>query len=302
MARFDTLRFDQMRMAKPMLLVALVIGCAAGSVGAEPAMTIRQALDKIQEHAGGPWKGPTVDTIKAGNPDAPVTGIVTTFTDSFDVLQRAAALGANLIISHEPSFYNHLDETKALVNDPVYQAKLAFIVEHKMVVFRFHDHWHSPVMVPDGILQGEIAALGWGKFHDTKDQMMFHLPETTLEQLAASMQQKMGIRTMRVIGARDMAVKAVAFVPGAAGAERQIEALERPDVEVLIVGEAREWETVEYVRDAMAEHRHKALIILGHVASEEAGMDYCATWLRQFLPGIPVTFVPAGEPFWRPGG
>ncbi len=71
-------------------------------------------------------------------------------------------------------------------------------------------------------------------------------------------------------------------------------------MEVLVVGEAREWETVEYARDAAAQHRPKALIIMGHDVSEEAGMDYCATWLKEFLPGIPVTFVPAGEPFWRP--
>ena len=45
-------------------------------------------------------------------------------------------------------------------------------------------------------------------------------------------------------------------------------ALEMQNVEVLILGETREWETVEYVSDAISEGKHKALIILGHILSE----------------------------------
>jgi len=289
-------------MGNQMTRIFILLLVALGSASAQP-YTARQVIDQIQQHAGGPWpsaRGATVDTIKAGDPNTPVTGIATAFTDTYDVLQRAAAMGANLVISHEPSFYNHQDETTALTNDPVFKAKLAFINEHHMVVFRFHDHWHHPVMKPDGIMQGEVAALGWQKYHDPNDEMIFHFPSTSLEAFASSIQKKLGVRTMRVIGDPKLSLTNVAFVPGAAGAERQIQALERTDVEVLIVGESREWETVEYARDAMYEHKHKALIILGHVASEEAGMDYCATWLKQFLPSIPITFVPAGEPFWSP--
>jgi hypothetical protein len=68
-------------------------------------------------------------------------------------------------------------------------------------------------------------------------------------------------------------------------------------VDVLVAGEAREWETVEYARDAVAEHRKKALVLLGHVPSEEEGMRYCAEWLRGFLPRMPIGYMPAGEPF-----
>ena len=39
------------------------------------------------------------------------------------------------------------------------------------------------------------------------------------------------------------------------------------------------------------------MIILGHTVSEEAGMDYCATWLRSFIKEVPVHFIPAGDPF-----
>ncbi len=282
---------------KSVLLLTFAVSCLRA---AQPSLTARQVIEKIEQHTAAPWQGPTVDTFKAGNPEAVVTGIATTFADTFDVLQKAAASGANLIISHEPTFYNHQDDTNALTSDPVFLAKMAFIQEHHLVVFRFHDHWHYPAMKPDGIMQGEIAALGWERYHDSTDPMLFHMPSTTLEALASSIQQKIGIRNMRVIGNRNMAVSTVAFIPGAAGSDMQIRALERPEVEVLVVGESREWETVEYARDAGLQRAHKALILMGHVVSEEAGMDYCATWLKTFLPGMPVMFIPAGEPFWSP--
>ncbi len=281
------------------IVIALLI---APRLFAQQPLTARQVIAKIQQHSGGPWIGQTVDTFKAGDPDTPVTGIVTSFTDTYDVLERAAAVGANLIISHEPSFYNHQDDTKALGSDPVYQAKMAFIGQHHLVVFRFHDHWHFPAMKPDGIMRGMMDALGWNQYQNAADPMMFLFPEMTLKNLAGQIQSKMQIRTMRVIGDPAMVIRHVAFLPGAAGADRQMQALERADVDVLIVGESREWETVAYAVDAVDEHKKKALVVMGHDVSEEAGMKYCAEWLKTFLPGIPVTYLPAGEPFWTVAG
>src|SRR5207302_8647825 len=66
---------------------------------------------------------------------------------------------------------------------------------------------------------------------------------------------------------------------------------------LLLAGEPREWETVEYVADAIAEGRHKALIILSHVPSEQFGMDECAKWLKTFVTEVPIEFVPTKDPF-----
>jgi putative NIF3 family GTP cyclohydrolase 1 type 2 len=106
---------------------------------------------------------------------------------------------------------------------------------------------------------------------------------------------------IRIVGDSNLKVTKVAYAPGAAGETRQVKALERDDVEVLLVGEIPEWETILYVRDAAQQGRKKALILLGHVTSEEAGMDYCATWLRTLFPEIKVHFIPAGEPYVAAG-
>jgi putative NIF3 family GTP cyclohydrolase 1 type 2 len=80
-----------------------------------------------------------VDALKAGDPAIPVTGIVITFLDIMAVLQETVRLGDNLVISHEPTFYNHREETKPIADDPMYKEKLAYIEQHHIVVYRLHD-------------------------------------------------------------------------------------------------------------------------------------------------------------------
>ena len=282
------------------MLAALTLPLSPALAQQKP-LTAREVIERIQAHVGVPWQSDTVDTFKAGNPDTPVTGIAVTMMATLDVLKRAAASGNNFIITHEPTFFSHLDKPDELAegeNDPVLAEKRTFIKEHGLIIWRFHDHWHA--RKPDGIEAGTVYALGWEKFQDPANQYLFTVPQTTVEQLAAELKARLGIRIVRVVGERGMKVTRVAMSPGAAGFAHETNALEMQDVEVLVVGETREWETVEYVADAVTEGKHKALIILGHIPSEQAGMEECTRWLKDFVTEVPVSFVPAAEPFWSP--
>jgi putative NIF3 family GTP cyclohydrolase 1 type 2 len=288
-------------------VTALLGGLQVAAAKAPPppsGLTARQIIERIQDHTGGhdrePWQGPTVDTIKAGDPDTPITGIATTFTATMDVLERAAARKANLVIAHEPTFYNHLDETAWLGDDPVLERKLAYVKEHHLVIWRFHDHLHRAPGQPDRILKGMVAALGWSAFQNAEEPYRFRLPETTLSDLAGQIKRRLGISTLRVVGDPRLQVSQVAFLPGAAGRERQVKALQSAAVQVLVVGESAEWEAVLHAVDAVGQRRPKGLILMGHVVSEELGMKECADWLRSFVPEVPIEFIPAGEPFWVP--
>jgi len=103
-----------------------------------------------------------VDKIVAGTAQTPVRGIATTMMSTFDVLQRAVAKGRNFIITHEPTFYNHLDATDQFSSDPTYQAKQRFIKENIVVIFRFHDHAHA--LQPDPLVAGSARMLGWTQY------------------------------------------------------------------------------------------------------------------------------------------
>jgi putative NIF3 family GTP cyclohydrolase 1 type 2 len=124
------------------------------------------------------------------------------------------------------------------------------------------------------------------------------MPETTVKKLAEEVANKLDSPVVRVVGKPEMKVTKVGFSPGAAGFQRETHALERDDVQVLLVGETREWETVEYAADAVTQGRNKALIVIGHVPSEQAGMEECTRWLKGFVKGVPVEFVATKEPFW----
>jgi putative NIF3 family GTP cyclohydrolase 1 type 2 len=128
---------------------------------------------------------------------------------------------------------------------------------------------------------------------------LFTIPETTVAKLAEDLRAKLHAAVPRIAGDREMKVTRVAFSPGSAGFHRETGALEMPDVQVLIAGETHEWETVEYVTDARSEGRTKALILLGHIASEQAGMEECARWLKTFIAGVPIEFVPTAD-MWAP--
>jgi len=282
------------------LLLAALILPVSPAVAQQKSLTARQVIERIQANVGVPWQSDTVDTFKAGNPDTPVTGIAVTMMATLDVLKRAAESKCNLIITHEPTFFNHLDKPDLAEgdSDPVLAEKRAFIEKHGLIIWRFHDHWHA--RNPDGIEAGMVHALGWEKFQDPANQYLFTLPRMPLEALAAELKARLRIRVMRVVGEPGMQVTRVALSPGAAGFELETKALEMPNVEALIVGETREWETVEYVADAVTEGKHKALIILGHIPSEQSGMEECTQWLKGFIPEVPVSFIPSVEPFWAP--
>ncbi|ADV83761.1 protein of unknown function DUF34 [Terriglobus saanensis SP1PR4] len=278
------------------------------SLGLLHGMASAQALSASEtwlriQHRYAPSPPPdTVDTLKAGDPSTPVKGIATTFLDTMDVLREAVRRGDNLIISHEPTFYNHRDDTAAFVNDPVYKEKLAFIEQHHLVVYRLHDEIHAD-RAGDHILTGVYQALGWEHYPHPAGpfgQYFVTIPQTTLGQLASALELKLHIRTLRVEGDPSLAISHVALLPGSSGLSRQVLALNQPQVELLIAGEASEWETVEYVRDAVAQGRPKALILLGHEVSEEPGMEQCAQELRTLFPGMQVDHILAGQPLWNP--
>lgn len=258
-------------------------------------ITIQEVIDTIlKEIPGAPFKQ-TVDTIKAGDPSQQVTGIVTTMFATVDVIKKAAALGANFIIAHEPTFYNHTDDTKWLENDPVYQYKMALLKKHNIVVWRFHDYIHAHK--PDGVMRGVQEALGWEKYTDENKRWLMNIPSATLQSVITHLKNKLGITHLRYIGDPAQVCSRIVFVPGSAGGRMQINAanLEKPDL--LIVGEVDEWETSEYVRDLRASGGKMALVLLGHIVSEEPGMEWMVPWLQQKLPDYKITHLPSGDAF-----
>jgi putative NIF3 family GTP cyclohydrolase 1 type 2 len=260
-------------------------------------VTAREVVARIRKNTGVQWRTPTADEFKIGDPDVPITGITATFMSTLDLLERSVAAGNNFVITHEPTFWSAADAVSDLRDDPLYEYKVNFLERNRMVVWRFHDHWHAHH--PDGIFTGWNKAMGWENYTVAGASPFSHeyvVPEMSFEGLARDMRDKLAVRSMRLVGDPKLRVTRV----GHAGHYIQQCMQVLPRVDVLIVFESREWEAAEYVRDAIAAGQKKALIQLPHEGGEEAGMEECARWLQTFVNEVPIKFIPSGDPFWMP--
>ena len=255
-----------------------------------------KVIETIIEETGSAAVPNTVDVIKEGDPETPVKGIVTCMFATMEVLREAVKANCNLIIAHEPLYYNHLDSTEKFENDPVYQEKKNFIIDNKLVVWRFHDYVHR--IRPDGIISGMVEKLGWEANQVNGNPYKFTFPQMSLTDLLKKLKKTFPKNAFHVVGEPDMKVSNVTYVPGASGTDAQIGQLRKSDVDVVIAGEVPQWETYEYVRDAVSQGRKKAIVFIGHINSEEAGMKFAADWMRTFIKDTPIQFIACGSSYF----
>ena len=183
------------------------------------------------------------------------------------------------------------------MRDAVFEAKNALIAKHKLVIWRFSDHWR--LRKPDPFAQGLRDALGWSRFGAADDAGRVTMPAIALDTLAASIKKSLGVRGgMRVMGDPRTRVRTIGLLPGSTPIQAALRML--PGVDAIVAGEVREWETVEYVRDTLTTGRMKGLILIGRLVSEDPGMKVCADWLNTIVPEVRATAIPAGDPYWRP--
>jgi putative NIF3 family GTP cyclohydrolase 1 type 2 len=266
---------------------------AAGFIKTDESYTVKQIMDLFIKEVPGGILSPTVDTLKAGSPDTKVTGIVTTMFATIAVIRNAIDLGANFIIAHEPTFYNHEDNTDWLQEDKVYRYKVDLLKQHNIAIWRNHDYIHR--LVPDGVTIGVLDQLGWRNYADKDIPNVITIPAIPLKELIRHTKTKLNLEKVRYLGDPAQKCRKVLLLPGAAGGRRQIEAIEKYKPDVLIAGEISEWETAEYVRDALAKGDNLSLVVVGHIGSEEPGSEYMLNWLKKNLPGVKATHVPSGH-------
>ena len=182
-------------------------------------------------------------------------------------------------------------------SDPVYAGKNDFIEKHKLVVFRLAEHWNQ--RKPDPRAQGLAAAMGWAKGRAADDALHYDVPGITLDALASQLTKALGTRGgIRAIGDRTMTVRTIGLLPGYTMIQAAIAML--PSVDVIITGEVQEWESATYVQDVAFAGIPKGFISIGRVINEACGMQVCADWLKTIVPEVPVRFISAGDPYWRP--
>jgi putative NIF3 family GTP cyclohydrolase 1 type 2 len=263
-------------------------------------MNVKDVVDAILKECNMPPLENTCDLLMAGDWQNEVAGIVTTFMATVDVIKAAALVGANLIITHEPTYFTGLDKTDWLQEDPVYLEKMNLIRESKINIWRFHDHMH--MAAGDLIYAGLLKELGWDKYQDPFDKHCFILPRTNVRDLSVFLKQKLQVNLSQIVGNIDGNVERVSILVGGGSLglgrdEMPMELMRKANVDCIVCGEILEWTLPAYVRDAAQLGMNKSLIVLGHDRTEEVGMKHLPDWLLKIFPLMPISFIEAGEPF-----
>src|SRR3954453_17245422 len=141
-------------------LLAGTLAAARIPLTAAGPLTAQEGVARIQTNLGAESSANSTDGFKAGDPSTPVKGIATTAMATIDVLKRASAGGANLVITYEPTFFGRQDGPTPpppppsspppggsnrpsprmfiglAADDPVYTAKKELIEKSGLVVYR----------------------------------------------------------------------------------------------------------------------------------------------------------------------
>ena len=274
------------------------------------AMTVKEIIEGVIEKSGSrrfPYNE-TCDHLMIGDENMEVTGVVTTFMATVDVIKEAIKLGANFIITHEPTWFTGKDDEDWLTEDPVYLSKKKILLDNKIAIWRFHDHMHAGT--EDGIYRGFEEEFGWAQYREvpsSKDTnpwfgATYVIPETTLEELAMFFKDSLDMDVIQLVGNLKMPVRRVGVLVGGGSLGLGVENMpmiymKERDIDVCVCGDITEWTLSAYVRDAAQMGMNKAMIVLGHERSEECGMKHLPVWLKSITGDIPVTFVDAEEPF-----
>ncbi len=248
-------------------------------------MTAFELMQNLLARPGN-FSPSAIDTCKAGDPDNEIHKVAVCCIATPEVIRQAAAWEADLLITHEPTFYDHFDCIDQ--SDPVARQKEYTVRESGLVIWRFHD---APHTAPDLINAGLIKALDLKGSYD--GTLRFTLQDSsTPRALALKIEQRLGIRHVRIAGCPNMVCRTIGLCAGACDLHA---VLRDPSLDLIISGELCEWRDAEYVRDAAQMGLSKSLLILGHMGSERDGMRFWAEDLGLEYPRLSIRYLECGE-------
>ncbi len=241
----------------------------------------------------GGWvdRNGTVDTFKAGDPQTVLTGIGVAWMGYQHVLERAADAGCNLLVVHEPIYYNHTDTDPESAQLAAASAKRAFLERTGMVVVRCHDLWDQ--YPGAGIPDSWAAALNLGEpVGGEQFYRVFQVPEQAARTFAASVATRTagyGQPEVQLVGRPEKPIRRVVIGTGAITPFLPL--IHRYNAELVICTDDgfTYWRDAAYALDA-----DLCAVVVNHAVSEVMGMRSLASVLETRFPRVPVTYCEEG--------
>jgi putative NIF3 family GTP cyclohydrolase 1 type 2 len=262
-------------------------------------MTVTELREHFVERAY--WIDPekTVDQVIIGDGGKEVATCLVTWISSFSAVRTAVYSGVDLLVTHEPTFYEHGNELNEADFDGIAGEKKRFIEETGLTILRLHDTWDRwpDVGIPWAWarfleLPGPPAADDGGEFPSL--QQRYDIEPIPLERFAASIAKKtadIGEPLVQVIGNPAQIVSKVGIGTGCACNIDVYRGL-GCDVSIVCDDGSSYWKGIQEAEDG--EH---PVIRVNHGTSEEPGMVSLTEYLNATFDTIQATHLPHGATF-----
>lgn len=235
------------------------------------------------------WSG-SCDGFKAGNPDSEVRGIAVSWQSSWPALKMAHEVGCNLFVTHEPTFYVHMDDDRSVFEYPHVRDKRQWLEDTGMVIYRCHDVWDA---IPGiGIVQAWARQLGFDE-PPVSERLFYqaHQVDCTVREMAERIKERcapIGQTSVEILGDPEKHITCVAIGTGAITHLQTMQEM-GADCAILTDDGMAYWSAGCWALDS-----DYPLIVVNHATAEEPGMVTLAEYLANAFPDVPVTHIPRG--------
>lgn len=233
----------------------------------------------------------TVDQIIAG-PDQEIRHAAVCWMPYSWAIKEAAARGANLLVAHEPTFYDHFEFRQGL--DERYQGAKAekerLIMELGITILRCHDVWDA---VPEsGVPDSWGRFLGLGAPVDsTIYHRLYKIERAGALEAAQRIAQKTkasGQSTLAFYGNPEAPVERIGIGTGCCSSPHELFAL-GADMVISVDDIIRSWIDGEWATDT-----GRPILVVNHGVSEACAMESLAAKVQELAPGIPTSVIHQG--------
>lgn len=262
------------------------------------ANDIRQYLLK-----NSPWVplDRTVDTVKAGDPTQPVKKAGVSWFSSIGDIRAAIRAGCDLLIVHEPTFWEHSAPEKKWRDRGPGAAKSKILAESGLVILRAHDSWDNWPEI--GIRDAWAKYLGFTKRLCEGTSLRWHavyeIPKTTLADFAQQVADRigpLGEDSVQVIGDPKQKVCRPAVGVGCGVPDQEMVDF-GADVLVMCYDGAPYWN----VRERLAE-MGVGIVTVEHGTSEMPGLMSLRDHLAQQFPAVEFLWIAEHPRTWTVKG
>ncbi len=232
--------------------------------------------------------------LLAGRDDKEINKILLALDPTSDVVEEAAAWGADLLITHHPLIFSGI---KSVTTSDFIGKRVFNLIFQDICYYAMHTNFDVMGMadavadeleleksqVLDVTFQDEISKEGIGRIGEVSRTM-------SLEECAKYVKDKCKLSSVKVFGDPHKLIDVVALIPGSG--KDYIDIAIAKGAQVVITGDIGHHNGLDAVEKGLA------VIDAGHYGLEKIFTSYMEEVLRRELPDIKIKRAVEKEPFW----